>query len=507
MITRWWRAIRSAGPARLTYDAGLAIALTATAVGLPDLGRLLPAGLVVLVACVDIGSVLLRRAYPATALLTAAAVGTASGQNSFFLLIALSVSAGYRIRDVRRLAVALGATLPLQLMADLRADDEGGPAQVLVTACVFVAADLLPAVATWLAVQRRELLSLVRQRTEMLEEQQRTTAERVRIREVARIAGEMHDSLGHRLTLISLHTGALRSTQAPPPADVVRLVHTAAVQAMDEMHQILVVLRDGQNGAETEPLSAGLAELDRLVEGARAAGTRITLRREGTVRPLHPVIDHAAYRTLQEGLTNALRHAHGSRVRLALRYEPDAVIAEVVNGPGRPGGGPGGGRGLPGLAERVRLVGGVLYHGREPDAGFRLAATLPLTPQGPAAGAVDEVTVALRRADRRSRLGWAVLAASSVTVLLLCAAGWWTATVGSTVDDHTFRDMAIGATEAQVRSRLPDPAASVADPMPPPGLECVSYQARIRFRPDSFTGRYRFCFRDGLLVSKEMRQP
>ncbi|WP_310376293.1 sensor histidine kinase [Catenuloplanes atrovinosus] len=499
MQSRWPR------PAFLAYEAGLALILTATAVGMPGVTRIpLPVAVAVLVGCVDVVLVLVRRRYPVTALVLAALLTAVSGQAGVVLMFALSVSAGLRVRSGPRVTGAFLAVLVITLLGDLR-NSEPGVVQALFSLVTFVMLYALPAIVARMTAQRRQLLSLMRERTLHLEEQQKTMAERVRVREASRIAREMHDSLGHRLTLISLYSGAL---QAAPDqvrtSDTLKLLHGTSMQAMDELRQILAVLRDGgPDDAESAP--ARLADADALVEGARAAGARITLRREGEPVPLHPLIDHAAYRTLQEGVTNALRHARGGEITLALRYEPDALVAEVVNTPGQPSGVPSSGQGLHGLGERVRLTGGVLYHGRELDGGFRIAATLPLTPQAPTTpGPVADVQTEFRRADRSRRLGWALIAVGVSTVLALCVGTAWTSVATYMVGRDTYDDIAIGTPEPEVRARLPEPTAAIVDTNPPPGLTCVSYQARFTLRADSFFGRYRFCFRDGALVSKEM---
>ncbi|GAB7042486.1 histidine kinase [Catenuloplanes niger JCM 9533] len=506
-MSSWWRAVRSAGPARLAYEAGLALVLTATVVGLPGVTRVeLPAVVAVPVGLAVVVLVALRRAYPATVLVLAAVLGAVTGQNGLFLLFGLSVSAGLRVRGTVRITGTFLAVLVILLLGDLRAA-EPGLAQVLFTAGSFVVFQALPGIVARMTAQRHELLRLMRERTEYLEEQQRTIAERVRVREATRIAREMHDSLGHRLTLISLYSGALRTVAGREPDrtdEVVSLLHTTSTQAMDELRQILAVLRDGRDGDESVPVTARLADAGALVEGAVSAGARITLHREGEPAPLHPLIDHAAYRTLQEGVTNALRHARGGEIRLALRYEPDALVAEVVNDPGQPTGARGSGQGLRGLAERVRLTGGVLYAGPEPDGGFRVAATLPLSPQAPSPGPADDMRVELRRVDRSRRRAWVLIAGAVTMVLALCAGTFWVSVDQYMLGRDTYDAIQVGTAEAEVRARLPRPDAAVEDPDPAASLSCLTYQAKVGFRADSYNGRYRFCFRDGALVSKEM---
>jgi hypothetical protein len=382
----------------------------------------------------------------------------------------------------------------------------------LVSAGSFLLVVLVPAILARLSAQRRRILDLMHERTLYLTRQQRIVAEQARVREAHRIAREMHDSLGHRLTLISLYTGALRSS--PERAgETAELLHATSVAAMDELRTIVTVLRDETAG--DEPVRPGTAaDVDRLIADARSAGATIELTRSGEAVPLPAMIDQAAYRTIQEGVTNALRHAHGAAVRAAFRYERDALIAEVVNGPGRPCDGATSGQGLYGLAERVRIAGGVLYHGPEPDGGFRLAATLPLTSAAPRAaepvavepGAPDDFGTALRRADQRRRVWTAAAGVGLLLVLALCVGGIWLAVRQQTVSRSTYDEVRVGETATSVRKKLPDRSAQLHPPglsPAPAGAECAVYRAAPGTGAPRPPAGYRFCFRDGTLISKE----
>ncbi|MFJ6673126.1 sensor histidine kinase [Actinosynnema sp. NPDC091369] len=205
-------------------------------------------------------------------------------------------------------------------------------------------------------------------------------AELERTRERLRIAADMHDSLGRWLSLVSVRAAALEV--APLPADqrpVVRDLADAARTAVDELHAVVAALRD-------EP---GLAGVDELVEQFRRAGVAVTAETSGAVRPITRDAGHAAYRVVQEGLTNAARHAPGRPVVVSLDWQPDALLVGVANPTGAPtratgltAGGTGltaGGTGLTGLAGRVRAAGGLLRVRAEPD-GFRVVAMLPVAP-------------------------------------------------------------------------------------------------------------------------------
>lgn len=497
--------VMSSTTARRAYEAALAVLMAASTVGIAVLLGL-PAAAVAALGLLDLALVAVRRRYPASVLVVFAAVSLATGRPDGPVLIALSWSAGYRL-PAGRLGVALAVTAACYL-AGTWLHGSAGVTNLALNAAVLAVAAVLPAVVARMSAQRREILDLLHERTVHLAGQQRIIAEQARVREAHRIAREMHDSLGHRLTLLTLYAGALH-TSGKADAETLGLLHTTSRSAIDELRQILDILRDE---SPDDPRRASLAHAGELVSDARSAGADIELIREGEPVELPAAVEHAAYRTFQEGVTNALRHARGGQIRLALLYEDGTVIAEVVNSPGRPHDGPTGGQGLYGLAERVRLAGGVLHHGPEPDGGFRLAATLPLTlsapltreplPAGPArwVGA-DDVGDALRRADQRRRIWVGAVAGSVLALGVLCAGGavlfWQHITVGR----DTYDSVRVGDGEAAVRERLPDPRWAQA---PAPGdPACVAYIAELDPRDNRAPGGYRFCFRDGVLISKE----
>jgi signal transduction histidine kinase len=507
----WWGVVRAAGPGRLAYEIALAVTLAGVTAGLSLVRDVSPAALAGF-AALDIVLIAGRHRFPAAVLIISAAVGSAAGRFDTALLFGLGYSAGYRIRGAWRLTLTLIAVLAGQLGGGWLQQRTTGVAQLLFTAAMFVIVIVFPATLARLSAQRRRILTLMHERTVHLSEQQQIIAERARVREAARIAREMHDSLGHRLTLISMYTGALRSAPEPSP-ETLRLLHATSTSAMDELRDILAVLRE--ESSEDEPRQrATLADVENLLTDARSAGARIEFARSGEPVAVSPMIDQAAYRTLQEGITNALRHAQGSVIRAALRYEDDALILEVVNGPGRPHNGVTSGQGLYGLAERVRIAGGVLYHGAEPGGGFRIAATLPLAGAGPAiaehrsakAAPPGEFTEDLRRVDQRRRAWTATVVVSVLVVLALCLGGLWLGVRQQTVSRGTYDELRIGDAATTVRKKLPEQTAQLdpaATTLPvPPGAECVAYRSAPVLRGSTGEG-YRFCFRAGALISKE----
>jgi signal transduction histidine kinase len=221
---------------------------------------------------------------------------------------------------------------------------------------------------------RDALVDEWRARARSAERDQVRKVEEARSAERVRIAREMHDTLAHRLTLLATTAGALEyrtdlsAEQVSAAAGVVRV---SAGEALDELRAVIGVLRDGPDELRPTP---GLADLPTLVEQERAAGA--TVRLEVPELELPTAVGLAVYRTCQEALTNARRHAPGAPVHVRVLVE-DGLRVRVVNTPGGHSLGPGTGTGLVGLRERVELLGGTLLAGPDGSGGFALEAWLP----------------------------------------------------------------------------------------------------------------------------------
>jgi signal transduction histidine kinase len=196
--------------------------------------------------------------------------------------------------------------------------------------------------------------------------------------ERTRIARELHDEVAHAMSVIAVQADAAVGALARDPSLVerpLRAIRETARDALSDMRRVLGALR-GDERAEFAP-EPGLARAGALIEQARLAGLEVDLRIEGEPTPLAPALDLAAYRVLQEGLTNVRKHAAARRAEVVLRYGPDAIAVEVVDDGDGSGAGGGSGRGLAGIRERVGLLGGDFVAG--PLArGFALRVTLPL---------------------------------------------------------------------------------------------------------------------------------
>ncbi|MEU6748312.1 histidine kinase [Spirillospora sp. NPDC046719] len=230
---------------------------------------------------------------------------------------------------------------------------------------------------------RRALLASLRERARRAEAEQGRRVAEARMLERTRIAREMHDVLAHRLSLLATYAGALEYRPDAPPeklAQAAGVVRAGVHQALDELREVINILRDEDAGDDDRPQPV-LTDLPALVAESRDAGGSVQLRDE-VVEPaaLPAAAGRTAYRVVQEGLTNARKHAAGRPVRVAVEGRPGTRLVIDIRNPLPPDGAvplaPGTGTGLVGLTERVQLAGGRLDH--EVAAGeFRLRAWLP----------------------------------------------------------------------------------------------------------------------------------
>jgi signal transduction histidine kinase len=250
---------------------------------------------------------------------------------------------------------------------------------VVVTAMVVV----LPYIAGLWVKARREVVAGLHERAARLELEQAVRAEQARTEERERIAREMHDVLAHRVSLMVLHAGALE-VNAPDSgvAEEAALIRTTGRDALAELRQVLGVLRGGPQrspvAAEQLAPQPVLSDVDRLLARARAAGLTVIRRDEGHARELPAAVERAAYRVIQEALTNVVKHAPGAATTLTLRQLPDALEVVVDSGPPPHRGDPvPSGFGLVGLRERVELLQGRFEARARLDGGFMVWALIP----------------------------------------------------------------------------------------------------------------------------------
>jgi signal transduction histidine kinase len=212
-------------------------------------------------------------------------------------------------------------------------------------------------------------------------ERERDAAARVAVAEErARIARELHDIVAHAVGVMVLQVGAVRHGLPPTleeDRDALGRVEQAGRTALAEMRRLLGAMRRDGDGLELAP-QPGLDGLDSLLEDVGRAGLPVRLRVDGDPVPLPRAIDLSAYRIVQEGLTNALKHAHASHADVTVQYASEAVRLEVRDDGLGVTASDGLGHGLVGVGERVKIYGGEMTAGTAPEGGFVLSARLPL---------------------------------------------------------------------------------------------------------------------------------
>jgi signal transduction histidine kinase len=219
---------------------------------------------------------------------------------------------------------------------------------------------------------------LSEQRAAVAEQQAQWRAAAAVAEERLRIAREMHDVVSHSVSVMTLHVSGVRRLLRPDQEReraALEAVERTGRESLAEMHRMLGVLR-GPDTPDDSP-APGLARLPDLLEPARAAGLRAELTVGGEVRPLPPGVELAAYRIVQEAVTNVLRHAAATRVDCAVAYGPAAVELRVVDD-GRGGPAARQGHGLVGMRERAAAYGGTVEAGPCPGGGWAVRAVLPV---------------------------------------------------------------------------------------------------------------------------------
>ena len=211
--------------------------------------------------------------------------------------------------------------------------------------------------------------------------------------ERARIAAELHDVVTHNVSVMVVQAGAGRRVLDRSPGDAreaMLAIEASGRTAMTELRHLLGLLApsagpepDGPADQGALSPQPGLDEVPALAAGVRAAGLPVELSVTGTRRGLPPGADLAAYRVVQEALTNVIKHASGARAKVRIEYRAHDLVVDVANVAGGPGASAGGsGRGLIGLRERIAIYGGSLEVGPRPGGGWRVRAMIPLEPAG-----------------------------------------------------------------------------------------------------------------------------
>jgi signal transduction histidine kinase len=341
--------------------------------------------------------VLLRTRFPATAWAVSAVAITAASVVLGSLSSAVYVPGGLLVYALCLYAVAVRGRIWFVVSADV-ATVVGA---VIIDARTSAAAVILVAIPMLGGAIVRSRRSSA---AELARQARRMEGERALLQERQRIARELHDIVAHHMSVIAIQAEAApRKVAYTPPelAESFTEIRASALSGLDELRRLLGVLRSG--GADTAP-QPGLDELAGLLESARSGGVSVTSSVSGMSRPLRQGMDLSAYRIVQEALSNAMRHAPGSAVRVELAYTPGSVVIKVRNdacasggspavrrawpggttasgngqGPDDQGGGGNGtGHGIIGMRERAAMLGGHLAVGPTGDGGFLVTAVLP----------------------------------------------------------------------------------------------------------------------------------
>jgi signal transduction histidine kinase len=308
------------------------------------------------------------------------------------LLVALAA-----VAELRPLRVSVGALAIVVLPTVLLVVDAAQAAspQAVVTATIgsalfYCAVDALAwGIGRWARRQRRQVDSLQALHTAQVQEQQAETENAI-LAERLRIAGELHDIVAHSVTIMVLHAaGAKRVVDTDPDRakESMTTIEASGRQAMGELRRLLELLRDDEGRTLTtgSPLP-GLAQLDTTISSVRGSGVTVALEVHGEARRLDASTDLAAYRLIQEGLTNVTKHCGaGARATVSLDWSADKLTVAVEDdgaGANRLAASMSTGNGLAGLRERVAVAGGDFVAGPTEAGGFRVAARLPVAEAG-----------------------------------------------------------------------------------------------------------------------------
>lgn len=351
--------------------------------------------------------------------------------------------------------------------------------------------------------QREALITAGWEHARELELRQRAIADRERLAERTRIAEDVHDSLGHELSLIALRAGALEIAPdlAAHHQRAAAELRLAAAAATEQLRTVIGVLREESAGAPMVPVRESIAD---LVERATSSGMTVDLEVIGAPPAIGPVVDRAGYRVVQESLTNAAKHAPGEAVSVRLDHGTDALTITIANAlatvPGRRG------RGLIGLRERVRLAGGSLTAGPDGDH-FRVLARLPYEDSGVRPEVDDPVPYAeTTQRKLRRQLAATVFIPVAIGVALTVAVlgGYLVFTYNSVLAPRAYAGLAIGQDRGSVEALLPrlqmvDPPRK-ENPAGYPAADCRYYRTSADLDDDT---AYRLCFAGGRLVTRD----
>jgi signal transduction histidine kinase len=387
----------AAGLSPQAQDLALALALAAYNVGamIPEIGQLRLPGVTFPLAVLQTLPLTWRRRWPVGVLLAVSLFRTAEDNiGGFEPLYLASLIAYYTVMDrsSTRARVVISVLMLAGIITELSRTGQNMSSGFPIVAMEFVTAGM----AGIISRTRRAYLQEAQARAERAEAVRNREVALAAAQERARIARELHDVVAHHVSLIAVQSDAAATLLPGQPVQAVKhveIIGQTAREAMGELRGLLGVLRTpvdfaGRQPPDTAPVPS-VSQLGQALDQVREAGISVELRVEGSPARLAPSVDLAAYRIVQEALTNTVRHSGADKAAVTLRYEPGYVTVSVTDtghGPAaaarRQGTGStltsrSGGFGLAGMAERVAACGGSLTVGPGQAGGFAVTARLP----------------------------------------------------------------------------------------------------------------------------------
>ncbi|MFI5681333.1 sensor histidine kinase [Streptomyces cellulosae] len=352
-----------------------------------------PGGLALMVtlAAIASGALALRRRYPLAVLCVVTAATLATPQSVMRLTFYAFVIAVYSAAVYSPFRMATLAALPVSVVLVGTSGNSVTP----IVPNEYIALLILVPMAVAAVGLRTWKLRTDEGRTRLvaLEREQAEALRRAVEHERARIARELHDVVTHNVSVMIIQAGAARKIMHTSPeqaGEALLAVEAGGRAAMTDLRHVMGLLTmadegegtaDGADLAEPAAVPApqpGLGQLETLVGRVRDTGLPVDLTVTGTPRPLPPGLELAAYRVVQEALTNTVKHASGATAAVTVEYRPEQLRVEVTDTGGHPGASTGSGRGLIGLRERLAVHDGSLKSGRRLTGGYRVEALIPL---------------------------------------------------------------------------------------------------------------------------------
>ncbi|MGW2324881.1 sensor histidine kinase [Streptomyces sp. NPDC001700] len=352
-----------------------------------------PGGLAFMVslAVIASGALALRRRYPLAVLCVVTAATLATPQSVMRLTFYAFVIAVYSAAVYSPYRVATLAALPVSVVL---VGTSGNSVTPIVPNNYIALLILVPMAVAAVGLRTWKLRTDEgRTRLSALEREQAEALRRAVEHERARIARELHDVVTHNVSVMIIQAGAARKIMKTSPeqaGEALLAVEAGGRAAMTELRHVMGLLTMADHGEGTEADAdlagaaaelapqPGLDQLETLVGRVRDTGLPVGLTVTGPPRPLPPGLELAAYRVVQEALTNTVKHAVGATAAVTVEYGPERLRVEVTDTGGRPGAGTGSGRGLIGLRERLAVYDGTLTTGQRLTGGFRVEALIPL---------------------------------------------------------------------------------------------------------------------------------